>query len=153
MSFGAFLAEDWRKNDMLWGRLDGAERIISALLPEKDTTIRDQLIKEAQMSILAEESRPNGLLPRTFERISPEEIWKHYKEKFQVNRALPAKVEIDLISRATNVTGRMLEGLADKHRFDLGSRTARAIAWLGAGLKQVGQIFFKATDAIRGIFR
>ena len=33
MSFGAFLAEDWRRNDMLWGRLDGAERIISALLP------------------------------------------------------------------------------------------------------------------------
>ena len=153
MSFGAFLAEDWRKNDMLWGRLDGTERIISALLPEKDATIRDQLIKEAQMSILAEESRPNGLLPRTFEHISPEEIWKHYKEKFQVNRALPANVEIDLISRATNVTGRMLEGLADKHRFGLGSRMALAIAWLGAGLKRIGRIFFKATDVIRGIFR
>ena len=32
--FGAFLARQWRQNDILWGRLDGAERIIAALLPE-----------------------------------------------------------------------------------------------------------------------
>jgi Protein of unknown function (DUF3376) len=30
--FGAFLDRDWRVNDLLWGRLDAAERIISALL-------------------------------------------------------------------------------------------------------------------------
>lgn len=33
MSFGAFLDDSWRRNDMLWGRLDGAERLITALLP------------------------------------------------------------------------------------------------------------------------
>ena len=55
-SFGAFLDEGWRKNDMLWGRLDGAERLITALLPEKkDNDLRKSLIKEAHMSILGED--------------------------------------------------------------------------------------------------
>ena len=32
-SFGAFFDRRWRENDMLWGRLDGAERVIASLLP------------------------------------------------------------------------------------------------------------------------
>jgi hypothetical protein len=32
--FGAFLQQRWRENDILWGRLDGAERIISSVLPQ-----------------------------------------------------------------------------------------------------------------------
>ena len=30
--FGGFLDERWRRNDMLWGRLDAAERIIRSTL-------------------------------------------------------------------------------------------------------------------------
>jgi patatin-related protein len=56
MSFGAFLDESWRRNDMLWGRLDGAERIISALLPEKvDCEARKHLINEAHVGIFKQE--------------------------------------------------------------------------------------------------
>jgi hypothetical protein len=56
MSFGAFLDESWRRNDMLWGRLDGAERIISALLPEKrDCEVRKHLINEAHLAIFKQE--------------------------------------------------------------------------------------------------
>ncbi len=56
MSFGAFLDESWRRNDMLWGRLDGAERIISALLPEKsDRELRKNLINEAHLGIFKQE--------------------------------------------------------------------------------------------------
>ncbi|HSD45502.1 MAG TPA: patatin-like protein, partial [Pyrinomonadaceae bacterium] len=50
--FGAFLARQWRQNDILWGRLDGAERIISALLPNHP--LRKQLIGEAQAQIIVE---------------------------------------------------------------------------------------------------
>ena len=50
--FGAFLARQWRQNDILWGRLDGAERIIAALLP--DHPMRSQLIGEAQAQIVSE---------------------------------------------------------------------------------------------------
>ena len=56
MDFGAFLDGGWRKNDIRWGRLDGAERIIESLLPdESDKTLRDSLIKEAVEIILNEE--------------------------------------------------------------------------------------------------
>ena len=56
--FGAFLARQWRQNDILWGRLDGAERLISALLP--DHPLRTQLIGEAQAQIVCETIEPMG---------------------------------------------------------------------------------------------
>jgi patatin-related protein len=60
--FGAFLDAVWRRNDILWGRLDGAERIIESMLlgvAEKDEIA--QLIKEAQMAILEEELGNSGI--------------------------------------------------------------------------------------------
>jgi hypothetical protein len=57
MDFGALTS--WRENDIRWGRLDGAERIIESLLPdEADKPLRDVLIKEAVEIILNEEFRP-----------------------------------------------------------------------------------------------
>ena len=56
--FGAFLARQWRQNDILWGRLDGAERLISALLPNHP--LRTQLIGEAQAQIVCETIAPLG---------------------------------------------------------------------------------------------
>jgi patatin-related protein len=54
--FGAFLSKEWRQNDIMWGRLDGAERIISALLPDpRDKERRVPLIAQAQAEILKEE--------------------------------------------------------------------------------------------------
>lgn len=53
--FGAFLDKDWRVSDLLWGRLDAAERIITALLPWNDehiVSMRNKLIDEAQNAIL-----------------------------------------------------------------------------------------------------
>jgi patatin-related protein len=58
-SFGAFLRDTWRANDMLWGRLDGAERLVCALLPdEADRAIRLQLLRQVSEAILAEEFKP-----------------------------------------------------------------------------------------------
>ena len=58
--FGAFLDRDWRVGDLLWGRLDGAERIITALLPLRESADwRNRLIDEAHEEILAEfQARP-----------------------------------------------------------------------------------------------
>ena len=56
MSFGAFLDERWRQNDILWGRLDGTQRIITVLLPEKtEPRIKSELIHQAQLGICIEE--------------------------------------------------------------------------------------------------
>jgi patatin-related protein len=51
--FGAFLDPLWRRNDILWGRLDGAERIITALLPNEPKLAR-LLIGEAHAAIVHE---------------------------------------------------------------------------------------------------
>src|SRR6185503_13756839 len=51
--FGAFLDPLWRRNDIMWGRLDGAERIITALLPNNRELAR-LLVGEAHAAIVHE---------------------------------------------------------------------------------------------------
>jgi len=55
-AFGAFLERVWRTNDILWGRLDGAERIIRALAGPGPQA--DALIERAHDVIIAEELTP-----------------------------------------------------------------------------------------------
>ncbi len=51
--FGAFLDRSFRTNDILWGRLDGAERIIRALLgTDKKKDLAMHLIRESQRIII-----------------------------------------------------------------------------------------------------
>jgi patatin-related protein len=52
-NFGAFLEETWRQNDMMWGRLDAAERIIAMMRLPK--AAEDDLRDRALSAILAEE--------------------------------------------------------------------------------------------------
>ena len=62
-NFGAFIDQRWRQNDMMWGRLDGAERLIYALLPMQDDdtkVVRKELIEQAHRAILREELVPDG---------------------------------------------------------------------------------------------
>lgn len=67
-AFGAFLSEGWRENDILWGRLDGAERLIVSLLPHPaDRKLRQSYIRRVREAILAEEFDPeNGRIYRWF---------------------------------------------------------------------------------------
>lgn len=61
--FGAFLKEEWRQNDYLWGRLDAAERLIGLILEDagggvgggKGAEAWD--VKPAFAAILAEEAK------------------------------------------------------------------------------------------------
>ena len=60
--FGAFLDRTWRQNDIMWGRLDGAERLIEGVLPgQANEKVREALIKEAHLAILKEELKPQSL--------------------------------------------------------------------------------------------
>ncbi len=52
--FAAFAHEPWRRSDIMWGRLDAAERLITALLPA-DHPQRADLLRDAQERILREE--------------------------------------------------------------------------------------------------
>lgn len=52
--FGGFLDAAWRRNDIMWGRLDAAERLITAVLPESHPR-RAFLIESAHRAIISEE--------------------------------------------------------------------------------------------------
>ncbi len=52
-NFGAFLEKKWRENDILWGRLDGSERIIDAIFPGGSDDVK-ALLGEAQAAIVLE---------------------------------------------------------------------------------------------------
>jgi len=56
-AFGAFLDFQWRFSDMLRGRLDGAERLITAVLPDSDDEtrrVREEFVRRAQEAIALE---------------------------------------------------------------------------------------------------
>ena len=66
-NFGAFFKKEWRENDIMWGRLDGAEQIIRSLglPPEK----QEGYIQTAQAAILRNEvSHKNESLTHTLRR-------------------------------------------------------------------------------------
>jgi patatin-related protein len=53
--FGAFFERKFRINDIMWGRLDGAERIIASLLPTQEG-LRQELTRQAHINIIEEEA-------------------------------------------------------------------------------------------------
>lgn len=133
MHFGAFLDPYWRKSDLLWGRLDGAERLVAALLPPSGE--RENLVREAQAAILQEElaafdpgeraefrrfclgaaaaagpdrlSSVEGLFGRTLPGPTP-------PDPPQAVRPDPEKT-LRSAARAALVTGRMLSSLSRKY--------------------------------------
>ncbi len=175
--------ETWRKNDMLWGRLDGAERLISVLLPD-DTPERKNLMNRAHRGILSEEIlQGNGdavcqllsnarahphqksiddehakkLVETTLNDPALEPYMTQERRSYLVaprkfDRQLDAETALRYISRSTNITGSMLEGLADQHRFDSGKRAASWVTRFGATFwnmiavavpQSLGSIFFR----------
>jgi len=53
--FGGFLDEGWRKNDILWGRLDASEILMRAILADAKPSVRDDAIEAVNREILAED--------------------------------------------------------------------------------------------------
>jgi len=87
--FGAFLNREWRQNDLMWGRLDAAERIIRAILPR--SLEANALIEEANLAI-----------------VGSEEALTQLRETHEVNRKLPMFTRIRLGFRASRIVLRML---------------------------------------------
>jgi patatin-related protein len=59
-NFGAFFDQQFRTNDILWGRLDCTDRLVTALLSSASPTpelkkVKTELLREASRAIIAEE--------------------------------------------------------------------------------------------------
>jgi patatin-related protein len=149
--FGGFFERAWRKNDILWGRLDAAERIIDTLLlpGQVPAPVRAGLLKEAQLAIIAEEfatsegeplvalvaqsllaaepaaetsvselvdrSDPEDVREALAATLEPEQIWNHLRTSYEVDRSIDRERLLATIGRSTEVTGRLLDGIAERY--------------------------------------
>ncbi len=88
-AFAGFLSRRWRENDILWGRLDGSERILCALLPDpRDRDQRNRLLTELRQTILAEQ--PEDMFLRA--------IAAWLREQFHGNAELSRKALVDMMT-------------------------------------------------------
>jgi uncharacterized protein (DUF427 family) len=151
--FGAFLDRDWRVSDLLWGRLDGAERIITALLPlQQSAQLRNRLIDEAHAAILAEfQARPrlgtmalnptrnqsarNPLTPQIVQQVI-DAIALHAAAASRQTQTtfmslwrtlMPAEPDrvmlVRTLARGTTIVGRMFDGIAGSSQLSTPART------------------------------
>ncbi len=93
-AFGGFLKRDWRQHDILWGRLDGAERIVTALLPAGK---REEFVTQLQEAILADEfggpEAPGRRLALVEARLKDRDIGG--KEERDLKRDLERKLKLE----------------------------------------------------------
>ena len=108
-NFGAFLDEDSRRLDILWGRLDGAERLIALLTPG-DEGMRREFTHEAHRAILAQESTWLFELLGTPKERSVE--LEEFRSWLKANRDAPHKLDpslgLNVAARGVSVVGRMV---------------------------------------------
>jgi patatin-related protein len=91
--FGAFMDQGFRRNDILWGRLDTAERMIDILLPGAAYEAhRNRLREQAQLAIFEEEMQDanSDRLAQAIHR-----AWQQGKVPEDADRALIEEVQAD----------------------------------------------------------
>jgi patatin-related protein len=145
--FGAFLDRDWRVSDLLWGRLDGAERLISSLLPyDGSEAVREQLIDEAHNAILVDFELQTKLKEMIIRQVAaqgpanklddesvasllkvvvpdpvPLDRNEHIKLMQIWQDVVPKEMErksgLQTIARSTTIIGKILESISAKQNF------------------------------------
>jgi hypothetical protein len=133
--FGAFLSEDWRSNDMAWGRLDAAERIIFACLPdERDTVLRNRLIGEIQDVILEEEF--------SLERSNRITNWVHQKLRDPLAEKAITKDLVNQVAAVLPAPGTSLRGFVQNlYTVPPPPAPRQALSWMGRATNIVGRMF------------
>jgi patatin-related protein len=140
--FAGFLDRKFRVNDILWGRLDGAERIIMATLgPGHPQT--GLFVEAAQLAIIREDlidtdrepwvaaalanpgtadPKPAASLDELRELLGADwsdetlrnalAVRAYLKEKYEVDRSVDWGQRLDVVSRATSITSSVVAGAA-----------------------------------------
>jgi hypothetical protein len=108
--FGSFLDKEWRLNDMLWGRLDACERIVSALLNDPaDQACRDGFVQRLQEEIVKEEAARWVRLEPALAALQQGTLTQYLEDKYEVPGPPPASQSARQMAEATDILGRMIE--------------------------------------------
>ena len=144
MSFGAFLDESWRRNDMLWGRLDGAERIIGALLPNNDESeVRQSLVNEAHLGIINEEIM-EGNADAVCRLLS--HALAHAKPKEPCGENLHKMVRRVLDQHRSRLNDRQITALTTPQTLDRQLQPRRALEYISRSTNISGDMFASLAD-------
>ncbi len=141
-SFGGFLDRKWREFDLMWGRIDAAEQIITALLNRPDPqeeAAREDFIVQACCAILRDEN--------VGERAETKELCQQALDDFDrqiPTQDLPAATKLELIGRATKIAGGVIVDTAHSaHRGRLMASGLQGIATVLGVAAIAGAIFLK----------
>jgi patatin-related protein len=108
LDFGAFLDEKWRENDMLWGRLDACERIVSAVLNDpRDKDDRDGYVRDLQQIIVQQEAARCKI--NLGPAVQTSDLPQYMESKYELPDPPPPAQSASQIAKATDILGRMIE--------------------------------------------
>ena len=134
-AFGGFLDREWRHNDIMWGRLDAAERIINVLLPQdrdnsdSDRDFRRDMIDDAHRIIIREtleewsneldstrftsnrDGSQYGRLKEILKDIDTEGWQEKFKTKYDFNRDLEPEPNLQRLGRSSGILSSMIDRL------------------------------------------
>ena len=115
-SFSAFFNDDWRRNDIMWGRLDAVERLVGVVspenAPENDSRFIETIITEIQRGILKDH--------KAFLGIENEDPIKFIKDKYKVNRSLNENSIMKTTARALAIGTKILQSPTEKPANNVG---------------------------------
>jgi patatin-related protein len=125
--FAAFFDRSWRVNDIMWGRLDGAETIVDAILAGDSAELRARFREGAQAAILREtleEAPPGSKLARALEaelRSPPSREADHalvtaFRQRWERPQKLTREREQQLTADSLRVAGPVLAQHAGDYR-------------------------------------
>lgn len=121
--FGGFLDRGWRRNDLMWGRLDGAEALVRAVLRDNPAAEADGLIEAIQLQIVKDERS---------ELLSGKGDWKddlrRYSKGDVSEGGLNGRRLVSLGLRTAGIVRKMLRTAADEMK--AGGPSSRARAFL-----------------------
>jgi predicted acylesterase/phospholipase RssA len=121
---GAFLDANWRRMDILWGRLDAAELIVEMLVPPGVPNRADDvdtLIEEAQREIIKQD-RPND---------DPGAYLQHLRTDFSAETKTKLEPLMRSMARLTHVGGQVLKGIAETREVKPAVSPMKWVARLG----------------------
>ncbi len=157
-AFGAFLKREWRENDILWGRLDACERIVSAVLTRgEDQALRDQFVRQLQEAIVQQEAdlrhrqggRPGHRTPRdqaddltlAVEAIKRNRLREYLTNQYVLPEGPNPSDSARRIAYAADIFGRMIEDdVGRRNRLTSLLRSAGGLAAQLVGLVTPGTI-------------
>jgi patatin-related protein len=112
--FGAFLSADWRRNDIMYGRLDAAECLINAFTPAGHRD-RDILLKQAQCEIILDSlssEQKTAIFETDPRELAAPQVVERFKAYYHVDKTLPPSTSMPIVARGVDVTGKMLNGIS-----------------------------------------